>query len=91
MHASVYKGRKRPDTYLFLPVRDDFSVLSEELRQAMGELEHVMDLVLTPRRRLARADAHKVMRGMLLRGCYVQLPPQQDADLTGRIAAGRRH
>ena len=78
MHVSVYKGRKRPDTYIFLPVKDDFSVLSDELRRAMGELVHVMDLVLTPERRLARADARNVMRGLLQRGCYIQLPPQDE-------------
>lgn len=78
MHVSIYKGRKRPDTYLFLPVKDDFSGLSDDLMRAMGELEHVMDLVLTPQRRLARADARQVMHAVLHRGCYVQMPPQDE-------------
>lgn len=79
MHCSVYKGRKAPDTYLFLPVRDDFSAVPTALLQALGEPVHVMDLVLWPSRRLARVDAFTVMRGMLERGCYVQLPPREPA------------
>lgn len=77
MHCSVYKGRRSPDTYLFLPVRDDFSAVPAAVLQALGQPVHVMDLVLTPARPLARAEPHTVMRTMLIRGCYVQLPPKQ--------------
>ena len=75
MHCSIYKGRKAPDRYLFVPARDGFAGLPPVVLEAFGELEHVMDLVLTPERRLARADTLRVMRTMLLQGCYVQLPP----------------
>lgn len=78
MHCSIYKGRRAPDTYLFLPVRDDFSGVPAAVLNAFGQTEHVMDLVLTPGRSLARADAHTVMRSMLLKGCYVQLPPKDE-------------
>lgn len=78
MHCSIYKGTRRPDTYLFVPGRDDFTAVSPALHQTMGELVHVMDLVLYPGRRLARADATTVMRSLLTRGCWVQLPPEDD-------------
>lgn len=78
MHCSIYKGSRRPDTYLFVPLRDDFSGVSDEAMKALGRLEHVMDLVLTPDRRLARSDARKVLRSLLARGCYIQLPPKDD-------------
>jgi uncharacterized protein YcgL (UPF0745 family) len=78
MHCSIYKGRRAPDTYLFLPVRDDFSSVPAAVMQAMGAPVHVMDIVLSPERSLARADTHKVMRSLLLLGCYVQLPPKDN-------------
>lgn len=80
MHCSIYKGRRAPDTYLFLPVRDDFSAVPGPVLQALGEPIHVMDLVLHPGRGLARADAIAVMRSLLVKGCYVQLPPREGAD-----------
>lgn len=81
MHCSIYKGRRQPDTYLFVPVKDDFSAVPAAVLQAMGPLEHVMELVLTPQRRLARADAVTVMRRLLLQGCYIQLPPEDEEGL----------
>ncbi len=76
MHCSIYKGRKAPDTYVYLPRRGDFSGLPSSLLAALGEPIHVMDLVLTPARKLARVEVLDVMRGLLVNGCYVQLPPR---------------
>jgi len=78
MHCSVYKGSRRPQTYLFVPGRDDFSAVSPSLHQTLGELIHVMDLVIYPERPLARADARTVLRSLLQRGCWVQLPPEDE-------------
>lgn len=78
MHCSIYKGRHKPDTYLYVPGPGDFSGVPQDLLQMMGQLEHVMDLVLTPGRRLARAEPLAVMRALLVHGCYVQLPVEDD-------------
>mgnify|MGYP001421932640 CR=1 FL=1 len=83
MHCSIYKGRRAPDTYLFVPVRDDFTAVPASVLQAMGPLEHVMELVLTPERKLARVSAVTVMRRLLVQGCYVQLPPRDDPERLG--------
>jgi uncharacterized protein YcgL (UPF0745 family) len=37
-----------------------------------------MDLVIYPERPLARADARTVLRSLLQRGCWVQLPPEDE-------------
>ncbi|KAB7624382.1 YcgL domain-containing protein [Alkalilimnicola sp. S0819] len=78
MHCSIYKGHKKPDTYLYVPVKDDLSTVPAPIMGALGATEHVMDLVLTPARRLAREDVCEVMRSLLHRGCFVQLPPGED-------------
>ena len=84
MHCSVYKGRAAPEYYLFLPCRDDFSGVLQDTLNRFGPLEHVMDLVLTPGRRLERTEAVTLMRTLLIKGCYIQLPPRE---LSGVSAA----
>lgn len=78
MHCSIYKGRSAPDTYLYVPARDDFEAVPEAVLARFGPLEHVMDLVLTPDRALARVSAKTLMQGLLRNGCYVQLPPRDE-------------
>lgn len=80
MHCSIYKGRRKPDTYLFVTEKDQFEGVPATVLEAMGPLEHVMELVLTPQRRLARSDARVVMRHLLLQGCYIQMPPQDEEE-----------
>jgi len=85
MRCYVYKGRRKPDTYLYLTVADDFSAVPEEIMKAFGEMERVMKLELSPGRRLAREDVRKVLRNLLLRGFHIQLPPPGDVfSLAGR-------
>lgn len=75
MLCYVYKSRLRPDTYVYLAEKDGFQALPEALRQRLGELQTVLELELTPQRRLAQADAATVLRDLAERGFYIQLPP----------------
>lgn len=78
MRCHVYKSRLRPDTYVYLARKDDFSVLPEALRQHLGALQVVLELELTPQRRLARVDTATLLRSLDERGFHVQLPPLPD-------------
>ncbi len=40
-----------------------------------GKAEHAMTLMLTPTRKLARADVDKVMAEVHSKGFYLQMPP----------------
>lgn len=75
MHAYVYKSRRKQDTYLYLARRDDFAAVPEPLRVPLGVLAFVLELELTPERRLARVDAGAVREALRTHGFYVQLPP----------------
>lgn len=75
MHAYVYKSLKKADTYLYLAARDDFARLPEPVRAQLGTLQFVLDVALTPERRLARADAGVVRANLQGRGFHLQLPP----------------
>jgi uncharacterized protein YcgL (UPF0745 family) len=74
MQAHVYKSRRKPDVYLYLRERDAFGLVPESLRAPLGPLEFVLELELTPGRRLARADAGVVRRNLDARGFYLQGP-----------------
>ncbi|WP_435103840.1 YcgL domain-containing protein [Arhodomonas sp. AD133] len=58
--------------------RDDIAGVPDALLDAMGRLELVMELTIHPGRRLARVRAVEVLDGLLHRGCFVQLPPDDD-------------
>ncbi len=75
MHAYVYKSRRKQDTYLYLARRDDFAAVPEPLCVPLGVLAFVLELELTPERRLARVDAGAVREALRTQGFYVQLPP----------------
>jgi hypothetical protein len=82
MQAYVYKSLKKADTYVYLAARDDFVRLPEPLRTQLGGLQFVLELVLTPERKLAREDANVVRENLSARGFHLQFPPTVDDPMT---------
>lgn len=78
MHAYVYKSLRKADTYVYLASRDDFAPLPEPVRAQLGGLEFVLEVELTPERRLARADVAQVRDALAERGFFLQVPPPPD-------------
>lgn len=75
MQCFIYKSLGINEIYLYLDSRDDFSRVPEALLQSLGRLVFVMELELSPERKLARADAAKVKDNIQRKGFYVQMPP----------------
>ena len=89
MQAFVYKSLRKPDTYLYLRERDAFALLPDAVRAPLGQLEFVMELVLGPGRKLARADAELVRRNLAAHGFYLQFPETQlDPLVAGGVGDG---
>ena len=80
MQAFVYKSLRKADTYVYLAARDDFTRLPEPLRTQLGDLSFVLELVLTPERKLARENAEVVRGNLAARGFHLQFPPRPDGD-----------
>lgn len=78
MQAYVYKSQRKADTFVYLAARDDFARLPEPLRAQLGELSFVLEVALTPERKLAREDADVVRTNLASRGFHIQFPPQPD-------------
>ena len=84
MLAHVYKSLKRADTYVYLARRDDFACVPAPLLATLGRLQHVLDVELTPERKLAREDAGEVRAHLAGRGFPLQVPPPGAEDpMTG--------
>ena len=82
MHAYVYKSQRKADTYVYLAARDDVACLPEPLRQQLGTLAFVMELALTPERKLAQEDPAVVRTNLATRGFHIQFPPTQPDPMT---------
>jgi uncharacterized protein len=85
MQAFVYKSLRKPDTYLYLRERDAFALLPEAVLAPLGRLAFVMEVALTPERKLARADAALVRHNLGTRGFHLQFP---DTQLDPLVAGG---
>ena len=75
MKCVVYKGAGKSDTYLFVECESDISQVPSDLLEALGTLEKVMNLELSPDQTLARADPDTVRQQLRDKGFYLQLPP----------------
>ncbi len=71
----IYKGTRRAETYLYVPEENDFQRVPQDLLDALGTLELVMQLELDEGRRLARVDAREIMKGVSQVGYFLQLAP----------------
>jgi uncharacterized protein YcgL (UPF0745 family) len=74
MQAYVYKSQRKQDTYVYLAKRDDFDAIPASLGATLAPYTFVLEVALTPERRLAQVDA--VRANLAERGFHLQLPPQ---------------
>ena len=82
MHAYVYKSQRKADTYVYLAARDDFDCLPEAVRRQLGTLSFVLDVALTPERKLARQDPAVVRANLAAQGFHLQFPPTMADPMT---------
>ena len=78
MQCFIYKSLKKDFFYLYVPKKDDFSKVPDALISHFGKMEFVIDLELSPERKLAMEDAGKVIKSLKEQGFFVQLPPQKE-------------
>lgn len=75
MLCAVYKSIRKPQTYLFVAKRDDFSQVPTPLLEQFGPPELVSVLNITDETKMAMSEAPKVIKAVLETGFYLQLPP----------------
>ena len=75
MQAYVYKSQRKADTFVYLAARDDFERIPDSLRAPLGDLAFVLEVALTPERKLALEDVGVVRENLSQRGFHLQFPP----------------
>lgn len=73
--CSVYRSPKKEGMYLYVPKQEPFEQVPEPLLDQFGEPGHVMDMMLTEDRTLARVNVKDVMMGLENSGYFLQMPP----------------
>ncbi len=74
----IYKSSKTLGAYLYLPKKKAFEEIPEALQEIFGRPVLVMDMLLTPEKKLAMADAKKVLSELAEKGFYLQMPPPKE-------------
>ena len=75
MQCYIYKSLKKEELYLYLDKKDDFSAVPQALFESLGRLAFVMELQLSPDRKLARENVDKVIASLKNQGFHIQMPP----------------
>ncbi|MEL0629478.1 YcgL domain-containing protein [Psychromonas aquatilis] len=75
MLCAVYKSIRKPQTYIFVAKRDDFSKVPTALLEQFGPPQLISVLNITDSTKMAMADAKKVIKEVTFAGFYLQLPP----------------
>lgn len=76
--CNIYKSRRKEETYLYVSLKDDLTRVPDVLLETFGRPELVTKLIITEDRKLARAEADKVLASIEEQGFYLQLPPPKE-------------
>ncbi|PWI34323.1 hypothetical protein DI392_04215 [Vibrio albus] len=74
MLCSIYKSTVKDGAYLYVPNRDNFTEVPEELLKMFGKPVFVMMIKLDGRK-LAQVDVNNVQASIQEQGFFLQLPP----------------
>ena len=81
MKCVIFRCSKKQEMYLYVPWQEDEATLLKHLPAALlaltGRLEKVMELELSPTRKLARANVAELMAALQEKGFYLQSPPNE--------------
>lgn len=83
MKCYIYKSARRAGTYVYLAAYEQFEALPDMLRQQLGALSFVLELELSPERRLAQGNPVTVAAAISDKGYYLQLPPDEISGVDG--------
>jgi len=75
MNCYVYRSRRKPGLYVYLPKEDDWSAVPDNILKLLGDTERFLELELTHDRQLARCTGAEVIAAIQAQGFYLQMPP----------------
>jgi len=69
----IYRSSRKPDTYLYLVDKDDFSILPENLLSLFGDPEFSFSFELAIDKNLVKEDTAEVLENLESQGYHLQL------------------
>lgn len=88
----VYRCSRKPDMYLYLADKDDFSVVPDVVRNGLGIPEFAMELELDEHSKLAKEDPARVLQNLDDNGFHLQMPDNTPVEeLMAKIARQTSH
>ena len=75
--CEIFRSPRKEGMYLYVDKQQGLAELPETLLASFGAPESVMTLLLSPDRKLARADALAVLEAIEQQGFYLQMPPSE--------------
>ena len=79
--SDIYRSPRNEEMYLYVQKQDGLARVPEKLQELFGKPVHVTTLLITPERKLARADVGKVINALQDQGYYLQMPPVVDDEM----------
>ena len=73
MFCHIYRSSRKPDTYLYLVDKDDFSILPENLLSLFGDPEFSFSFELAIDKNLVKEDTAEVLENLESQGYHLQL------------------
>jgi len=77
----IYRSSKKDEMYLYVNKQDRFDDVPEALLRRFGQPIFVMNLELSPLRKLAREDSETVINNLQQQGFHLQMPPDLKPDI----------
>lgn len=74
MNCYIYRCSRKPELYIYLAEKDDFSSVPAEIMRSLGITELSMEIELKADTKLAREDVTRVMKNLDEKGFHLQLP-----------------
>lgn len=73
--VDIYRCKKKDGAYIYMEKGVAIDSLPKALLEQTGALELAMTMLLTPEKKLARADISRVLESLENQGFYLQMPP----------------
>jgi len=70
----IYRCSRKPDMYIYLAEKDDFSKVPDAIMNGLGITEFSMELRLEENSKLAKEDPREVLTNLQHNGFHLQLP-----------------
>jgi uncharacterized protein YcgL (UPF0745 family) len=88
----IYRCSRKPDMYIYLAEKDDFSDVPAVIMNGLGITEFSMELELDAGKKLARVNVTDVMANLKENGFHLQLPDNTPVEeIMARISRQTSH